>query len=282
MRALRAADPWFDFSEWRKVVDSVRRSVESKQTSELIDIVRKSDKYEVVRAGKLIEIRDTELGWLRHGWVYPSLVNLYRRCARQLYIEVSRITDGKPLLVTRPQLEAMVRGILVHEEWRKRFAIGETEVELVSEALKVRGVADEVARSVGLVVEVKSGYGFDDVAVAVQAKLYAIMAEEMGLMDAVAARVVSPRGVFEPALRSDLAASYVQRVRIVIEDALNNREPPPRLSPSVRSRCETCPYRLKDCATLKSAGTIFDWLESRGFQVRRPQRTLLSYTSSSS
>ena len=227
------------------------------------------------------------------GYVPPSIFNAWRYCGRKVFLQAYTVAKHRRNIVTREQIKAIVRGLAVHELYRSKYAVGDTEVKLVSDTLKIYGIADEVRKDPTgkyVVVEVKSGYVRDPVGPSLQVMAYmAVIMEKEGVSEEdVDGYVISLNGAYKVMYDRAILEEYLKRVRAVVEAALAYasgddeavNKIPPRLPLNLVSRCRTCSYSGL-CQRLPSPTLTYSkYFAMMGFRklVEIPQNnTLLRY-----
>ena len=218
---------------------------------------------------------------LKKEYLSPSMFISYRNCARALAIEVRQVVHegGKPE-ATVEQMRAMLRGVLVHDLWFRKYAIGEVEPLLVSEKLRMLGYPDEVRKEPGAVtvIEVKSGHNPDLVGSALQVMAYMKMAREVYGVEEVKGLIITLKGTYEVVMNDDVFDLYYRRLRTVVEDALNGADLPPRLSSSLAHRCRRCPYRGLCFSLPDRYRTYENYFREKSLLADRPKkRTLFDF-----
>lgn len=221
-------------------------------------------------------VKDEETQVLKDGYLHPSLFNPYRKCARRLAIEVYMKLKQGGYIVTRQALRSLVKGWLFHEYYSAMMAVGETEVKVTSEKEKISGRIDELREVDGFtyVVEVKSSWGQDLVAGALQvmAYMYAISDERGIPLSELRGFLVTPKGVYEIYPDRVIFDEYRRRVEKIVSIAREGKLNllPPVLPKHLRGKCEKCPYR-SECRRLPVGAKTYDeYFDIMGFSKLSP------------
>jgi len=276
-------------SSFFEEVDRIERDVESYTRNKVLEIYAslqtKSIRIEPTGRGKLLvktEISEASA----KGYISPSMFVKYRRCARELAIEIMESKKLGGVIVTVDQLKSYLKGVLVHRLFYDTYAYGEKEVRVESAKLGILGYIDEVRRELDryMLIEVKSSHKPDIVGAGLQVMsyMYAFM-DQNGLSEnQVEGYLITRIGTYRIFLDSVTFDEYMKRLRKVVEVAVNERidELPPRLSAKLSSRCEVCPYR-SECFSLPDRYRSYDrYFEAMGFKKlaeKRPVNTLDKY-----
>ena len=266
-----------DLVELRRRADAIASNMTRR---ELVDYVSSRDGYSAeFLTHNLILFKGVESRLISRGYIPASAFIDYRRCARALFFKVRMIREKGGVLMTTEQLRSVVRGMIFHELYSKEYAVGKTEVEVLSEKYRVGGRADEVREEPGrlVVVEVKSGRP-DPVAARLQVMSYMAAFMERGGYDIIEGVVLWPGGRINVSFDERMYSEYLNRLRTVIDDALHRgpEEAPPRLSARLAHRCETCPYRSVCIHSPDNYRTYDNYFNAKSFtKLRAPGNDLL-------
>jgi len=183
------------------------------------------------------------------GYIAPSMFVKYRQCARGLAIELLSVKEHGGVLVTIDNIRSLLRGVLVHKLYYERYAVGETEVMVVSERDAIVGYVDELRRwgEGAVVIELKSSHRPDVVGSSLQVMAYMLaLSGQLELpLERVEGYVVSPGATYRVEHDPEVFEEYSKRLRKVVEIAISGAVDhlPPRLSSDLSSRCDSCAYR---------------------------------------
>lgn len=263
-----------------KALAELRRRAEeivsSMSRRDLVEYISRRDGYSAeFVTHNLVLFRGVEARLISRGYIPASAFVDYRRCARALFFKIRMVREKGGVLMTIDQLRSAVRGMIFHELYSKEYAVGETEVEVTSEKYRVGGRADEIREEPGraVVVELKSGRP-DPVAARLQVMSYMAALMERGGYDEVEGLVVWPGGRIRVSFDEKMYTEYLNRVRTVVEDALNGplEEAPPRLSARLSYRCDTCPYRSVCIHSPDKYRTYENYFNAKSFTRLREYR----------
>jgi len=284
-RKVKALVPLSFFDDVDRIEKEVYALAKSEVLEKYASIQTKSTKIEPAGRGKfLIRTEISEASAL--GYISPSMFIKYRRCARELAIEIMESRRIGGVLVTLDQLRSYLKGILVHRHFYENYAYGEKEVRVESANLGIVGYIDEVRRELDtyMLIELKSSHRPDIVGAGLQVMsyMYAFM-DQHGLQEnQVEGYLITREDTYRIFLDRIVLDEYMKRLRKVVEIAVNGivDELPPRLSPRLLSRCETCPYR-GTCVNLPDRYRSYErYFEAMGFRKlaeKKPANTLERY-----
>lgn len=204
---------------------------------------------------------------VRRGYIAPSMFVKYRRCARELAIELMQMKKLGGLLVSVGQLKSLIRGVLVHKLYFEKYATGNVEVKVESDKHRIVGFIDEVKdfNERYVLIELKSSYNTDIVGAGLQlmSYIYAFSDQEDISLNNVKGYLVTMNGTYEIVPDRNLFDEYKKRLLKIVDIATrgNLENLPPRLPLKLEHRCKTCSYRGQ-CLTLpdkyRSYSRFFD------------------------
>jgi len=274
-------------------VDRIEREISKLTKGEVLErylsLQTSSVKIEPYTSNKYL-VKTEESEATSKGYVSPSMFIKYRRCARELAIEIIEARRLGGVLVMPDQLKAYLKGILVHRLFQEKYTDGETEVRVESPKLEILGYIDAVKKEgdTFVLIELKSSHSVDVVGAGLQvmAYMYAFADQNEVAPNQVEGYLVTREGTFRVFLDADVFSEYLKRLKKIVEIARDERvdELPPRLPSNLSSRCNTCPYR-GTCYSLPDKYRSYDkYFEAVGFKKlveKHPENTLFKYLNKS-
>lgn len=254
-----------------KLEKKLRSISRSEILNQYLGLSSRAVKIEFYSPGKYVI--KTEVGEAAEkGYISPSMFNKYRRCARELAIEIMETKTIGGTLVTVDQLRSYLKGFLAHRLYYERVAYGDTEVRVESATLRIVGYIDEVRKELGIhkVFEFKSSHKPDLVGAGLQVMSYMLAYADQNSVDlqSIEGYVVTLRGIYRVKVNKEVFDEYAKRLRKIVEIALSGdvNMLPPRLSSDLSARCNDCPYRGR-CVTLPDNYRTYQrFFEAVGFK----------------
>lgn len=270
-RKAKSLVPPSFFEEVAEIEEELDKYTKSEVIGRYLSIQTKSVKIEPYDLNKfLVKTEVAEAS--KKGYVSPSMFVKYRRCARELALEVMESGRLGGVLVTPEQLKAYLKGLLAHRLFYDKYALGDKEVRVESPNLGILGYIDEVRKELDTykVIEVKSSFKPDVVGAGLQVMSYIYaFADQNGVPpEQVEGYLITREGTYRILLDKATFSEYMKRLKKVVEIAEGGKvdDLPPRLSARLSFRCEVCPYRGL-CLTLPDKYRSYDrFFEAMGFK----------------
>jgi CRISPR/Cas system-associated exonuclease Cas4 (RecB family) len=273
------------FKEAEKIFEEVNKLKRSDVIDRYMSLHTKSIKIEPYTHNKYL-VRTDVYEAIQRGYIAPSMFVKYRRCARELAIEIIETKRLGGVLVTVDQMKSYLRGMLVHKLYHERYAIGDTEVKVESPKYMILGYIDEVRQELDTyrIIEVKSSYNPDVVGAGLQlmSYMYAFADVFNVPLENIEGYIITMKGTYKVTLNENVFNEYVKRLRTILDIALKEdiEKLPPKLSSKLSYRCNTCPYRGK-CFSLPDRYRIYSrYFEAMGFTKlveKKPDTTLSTF-----
>lgn len=274
-------------------VTHIERELKNVPKSDIVNrylnVQSRAVKIEFYSPGKYL-VRTEVYEAVQRGYISPSMFIKYRRCARELVIEIMETKKMGGVLVTEEQLRSYLKGLLAHRLYYDRLAYGAREVRVESSNLGIIGYIDEVRKELDTykVIEFKSSYSPDLVGAGLQVMSYMLAFADQNKVDLrnIEGYIYTLKGIYRVHIDKDVFDEYMKRLRKVVDIALSGdtNSLPPRLSSDLSSRCRDCPYRGQ-CHSLpdnyRSYQRFFDDMGFKTLAEKKPRNTLFSYVSKS-
>ena len=227
------------------------------------------------------KVMDNLIEDIKKGIVWASLFNDYRFCARKMIIKIEEYMKHGGLLVGEDQLKAIVSGVLIHKLYDEKYAVGETEypVTVINDKYRIAGRIDEyIPGDKPVIVEIKTGHHPDIFSASLQVTAYILAVKEEAGVEPDA-YIVTLGNIYYVTPNWKVFDEYYKRLKTILS-LIGTGDYPPRLSGSVSSRCNSCPYR-GICYKLPDNYRSWDkFFEKHGFTrlKKKTGKTLFDYS----